>query len=71
MNDGKRVASNILVFMGARDLTQPQLAKSAGIHENTLANYIRGRCEPGAFKLKRIADSLGCTVDDLLKGVGE
>lgn len=69
MTDERKVAGNILARMGGR--TAEDVAKAARIHKNTMHNYIRGRCEPGAFKLKRIADALGCTTDELLEGVGE
>src|SRR5262245_43371626 len=49
-------------------MTVIQLARQLGISRNTLANYEGGRTEPSASELVRLADALGCTIQDLLGG---
>lgn len=49
-------------------MTVVELARQLGISRNTLANYESGRTEPTASELVRLADALGCTVQDLLGG---
>lgn len=50
-------------------MSQRELAKRSGVHLNTINNWERDGVS-GAMvgKLKKVADVLGCTVDDLLGG---
>lgn len=49
----------------AQDLTQPQLADKAGIPLDTYRDYEQGRSNPSVPRLMRLADALGCSLDDL------
>jgi Zn-dependent peptidase ImmA (M78 family)/DNA-binding XRE family transcriptional regulator len=49
-------------------MTVIQLARHLGVSRNTVANYEGGRTEPSASELVRLADALGCTIQDLLGG---
>lgn len=49
-------------------MTVVQLARHLGVSRNTLANYEGGRTEPTASELVRLADALGCSIQDLLGG---
>lgn len=50
----------------ARGLTMPELATSAGIHRNTVANIEQGRVSPTASTLGMIAIALEVGVEDLI-----
>ena len=47
-------------------ITQEELAKSLDIDRSTVAKWETGEAMPRAEKLPKIAQILGCTVDDLL-----
>lgn len=47
-------------------LTQKQLAELSGVPWRTIRNWEDHVTEPMAKPLKRVADVLGCTVDDLI-----
>ena len=46
--------------------TQVSLAEILGVSQGTVANWENGARKPDVFMLKRIAEVLGCTTDDLL-----
>lgn len=50
----------------AHDMTQEQLADASGVHRVTIARIETGETSPKAETLKRLADTLGVLVDDLL-----
>ena len=45
---------------------QSELAWEAGVSEGMLSNAINGYSSPSIYKVLKIADALGCTVDDLI-----
>ena len=47
-------------------LTQKQLAERSGVPMRTIQNWEDHVTEPFARPLKRVADVLGCKVDDLI-----
>lgn len=47
------------------DITQKQLAETVGVEQQTVCGWERGRFEPRMSMLPRIAEALGCTIDDL------
>lgn len=50
-------------------LTQRELAKRSGVHLNTINNWeCGGVLNAKVGTLKKVADVLGCTVDELLGG---
>ncbi len=47
-------------------MTQTKLAKAAGVPRRTLQNWERDISQAKVASLKRVADALGCKVDDLI-----
>ena len=62
-----QIKSTIADMRKARNLSQKGLSEATGIHRVTIARYEAGKIEPSLPKAKKIADALGCTVDELLK----
>ena len=53
----------------ALGMSQRELAKRAGVHVNTINNWeCGGVLNAKVGTLKKVADVLGCTVDELLGG---
>ena len=53
-------------------MSQRELAKRSGVPYRTIQEWERRGCEiAGAGSLKKVADVLGCTVDELLGGVDD
>ena len=50
-----------------KDITQEELAKRIGVGHSAVAKWETGKCKPTADKLVKVADVLGCTVDELLR----
>ena len=48
-----------------KGLSQKELAKLSGVHEDTIANWEKGKNKPTMQKLTRIAVCLGVTTDYL------
>ena len=51
-----------------KKLTQEQLARDLGVRRSTVAMWETGKAMPRAALLPKLADILGCTVDELLRG---
>ena len=49
-------------------LTQKQLANLLGLKRSSISKWENGASKPRAETLKKLADLLNCTVDELLKG---
>lgn len=47
-------------------MTQQKLADALGVTQGAVANWENGIRKPDIFMLKKIADALHCTADDLL-----
>ncbi|MBL3552697.1 helix-turn-helix transcriptional regulator [Rhodovulum sulfidophilum] len=58
--------SPVRVYRDLRGLTQAALAEKAGINRVIVAELETGRKQGSAQTLKKIADALGVTVDDLI-----
>ena len=54
-----------------RGVSQKELAAMIGKKNNTLSQYEKGLRDPSPAVLLQIADVLGCTVDELLRGDAE
>jgi len=50
------------------DLSQDQLAKLIGVHQNTISGYVKDKMEPGINKVKLMAHYLGCELVWLITG---
>jgi transcriptional regulator with XRE-family HTH domain len=51
-----------------RGLTQGDLAKLVGLHQNHIGRYERGECQPTADALRRLVKVLEVSVDYLVQG---
>jgi mRNA interferase RelE/StbE len=54
------------VWRDLRGFTQAELGRQAGVHRVTIADIEAGRAGGSVQVLKRLADALGLTVDDLI-----
>lgn len=62
---------NKVSFKELRDkkgVTQQEIAKQLNISRTTVAMWENGSSKPRADKLVQLAQILGCTVDELLRG---
>lgn len=50
----------------AAGMTQQQLADVLGCRVKDVSRWENGHVEPGALTLKRMAQALGCSMDDLV-----
>lgn len=57
----------IRLYREKAGLTQAQLAFSLGVTQAAVAMWESGDRKPDIFTLKRIAQNLNCTTDDLLE----
>ena len=56
-----------MIMMYDRRLSHRELAKAAGCTESMISRVISGERDISSEKLKRIAEYLGVSVDELLK----
>jgi transcriptional regulator with XRE-family HTH domain len=57
-------------FLGLREISASQLAKRAGVPKQSLSGWLGGSNPRDVKQIKRVADALGTTVDNLLFGDG-
>lgn len=50
-----------------RGITQVQLAEIIGVEQSTISQWETGRSQPSLKIAVKIANALGCKVDDLIK----
>ena len=70
----KRGRENLKFLRAAREkvgLSQKNLATKLGVDENTVWRWEAGRAQPSVDLGKQIAELLGVTVDELLRGPTE
>ena len=48
-----------------KGMTMTELSAKTGITQPQISNYINGRNSPSFYKVEKIADVLGCSLDDL------
>ena len=60
---GKRIKQ----MREAMDMTQDELADKSGVHRVTIAKYETMDIGMTLESAKKIADALGCTIDDLIR----
>ena len=53
----------------AKNWRQIDLAQHSGVHEVHISDLERGTREAGLLTLKRIAEALGTTLSDILRGL--
>ena len=61
------IGRNIMILSFDKRITQKELAEAAGVTQSMISKIINTDIVPSVLKLKRIADKLGVTIDDLLK----
>ncbi len=57
--------SKLRVLRAMHDMTQDQLAKSAGISRVTVNRIERGNCLPDGHTILRLAAALGCPATEI------
>ena len=64
------ISSRIEKYIYDNDLTQDKFAKTIGVSSSTINRWISSNTDnmPPVYQLKKIADTLGITVDSLLTG---
>lgn len=64
----KKVVENIKRLCAERGMTVQQLEEKANVAAGTVGRWGKdGRFTPAVDKVKRVADALGVTVDELLQ----
>lgn len=59
-------AKKLYVKMFKAGLNQMMLSDRTGISQASIAGYVNGKRTPTLYAAKKIADALGCTVNDLI-----
>ncbi len=54
----------------SKNITQKVLATKLNMDQSTISKYEKNIINPNALMLKKLAQMLDCTVDDLLKDTG-
>ena len=54
----------------ARGMTRKQIADAVGVSEVAVYYWENGRQKPSADKLPKLAELLGCTIDELYRAPG-
>lgn len=62
--------SKLKYFRKTASLTQEQVAAYLGVGQSAVSMWESGASKPRAETLKKLADLLNCTVDELLKETG-
>lgn len=52
-------------LMIGKGVTQQELALSIGVNQGTISRYLNGKKLPSFYKIYKIAECLGCSVDEL------
>jgi transcriptional regulator with XRE-family HTH domain len=47
-------------------MTQGQLAEKVGVQQRDISRWENGQREPGVLIVKKMAQALGCSMDDLV-----
>ena len=61
----------ILFFLDKKDMTASQLARKAKVPKSNLSEWLTGRKPKDFEQVKRVADVLGTTLDNLCFGNGQ
>ena len=61
-----RFGKRLFRKMSFAGLTRTELAEKSGISYISIVNYINGKRVPSVYQFEKLAQALGCTIDDLL-----
>ena len=68
MNDiEKRLASNIVAYCRAREITQAELGKRMGVSNQAVSCWVRGEKLPRLKRLNQLCGIFDCTLGDLIE----
>lgn len=67
--NAKALGSNISYWLEKRGMLQRELAEKVGSTAASISRYVAGDRVPSGPKLYQIARALGCTADDIMRGV--
>lgn len=59
-------SQRLRIKMRAKGITQSDLCNATGLSQPTISHYMMGKSVPSLYAAKKIADTLSCSVDDLL-----
>ena len=60
------MGDKLKVARQAAGMTQGQLAEAIGCRVKDISRWENGHVEPGALTVKKMAQALGCSMDDLV-----
>ena len=60
------MVANLKQIRMSRMMTQEELSKATGINRVTIAKYEAGIIDPTVDKAKKLAETLGVTIDELI-----
>ena len=63
--------NGVMVKRKMKNMSQQQLADAVGVSQSTVAMWETGKRIPRGKMLKLLANSLGCTIDELFAGDGK
>lgn len=63
------LGTNLSFWLEVRGISQRELAERIGVTEVSISRYVTGQRTPSGLTLCKISKVLGCTMEDLLKGV--
>ena len=65
------LGNNINARLRQQNKSQRRMATDLDISEKQISNYVCGNMYPSVKNLYRIAEYLGCTIDELMEGTFE
>ena len=65
------LGKNLLIALYERKMSQKELALAVGCGQPLISQYISGAKTPSLGMCVKIADALGCSVDELVREASE
>lgn len=63
-----RFCSNVLKILDEQRMKQGELAEKVGCAQPTMSHWLNGYSMPNIYSALKIAEVLGVSIDDLVKG---
>ena len=60
-----KLKSRLKVVMAEKEITNRELARITGLHENYISDLRNRRKEPGIYNALRVANALNVSVEDI------